>query len=80
MSRKQKVSSHWYLIQCPFFHSDDFNSINCEGIIDGSSLRQIFRGKGDRIAWEDKYCKTIKQHELCPIYMLANTKYEGEQR
>lgn len=78
MSRKQGKQGHWSQIKCPFFHSDDSTSINCEGFTDNSSVRQIFPNKEIRINWEKRYCYLIKGCELCPVYINANKKYNND--
>lgn len=75
MAQKDK-QLRWYLIQCPFFHSDNFNSILCEGGEDTVAIRQTFKNVPAREAWQDKYCKSIKGCEDCFLYKNAYEKYE----
>ena len=62
--------------ECPFFKEYNSNSILCEGCEDNSSVRQTFTKKEGRIQWANDYCFSIKTCPDCPIYELANKKYE----
>lgn len=77
MSKLQGKQSNWKLIKCPFFHSDDVKSINCEGINHCSTLRQIFKTKEDKRKWEKSYCESVYNCKNCPIYINANEKYKN---
>lgn len=74
---KNKEQLRWYLIKCPFFHSDNFNSILCEGGEDAVAVRQTFKNVAARQLWEDTYCKSIHNCEECFVYKNANEKYEA---
>jgi hypothetical protein len=63
-------------IKCPFYHSENFNSVCCEGNIEGSSIRQIFRGKKQKDEWQKKFCVKVIACTECPIYRMANEKYD----
>lgn len=67
---------YWKQIKCPFFHSDDTRSILCEGCKTTSVIRQGFKSKEEKIDWQKKYCMQIKGYEKCPIFCVANKKYE----
>lgn len=69
-------SNHWQQIKCPFFHNDNFNSIVCEGFFADSSVRHTFATTKAKWHWEREYCYKIHECALCPIYNLANEKYE----
>ena len=75
MSSKNAPQGHWKQIKCPFFHSDNFNSVNCEGNIENSAIRHIFPNKAVKQEWEKRYCMEIKACTGCPIYGVANEKY-----
>jgi len=63
-------------IKCPFYLSENFNSVSCEGYVEGSALRQIFKGKQQKDKWQKKYCVKVISCMSCPIYKLANEKYD----
>ena len=69
------VPSHWKKIKCPFFKSDNFNSISCEGCIEKSYIRQAFKDRSVKEQWQDKYCMRIDAFKECPVYGAANQKY-----
>lgn len=73
---KNKEQLRWYQIKCPFFHSDNHNSILCEGSEDAVAFRQTFVNVAAREGWEEKYCKSIKGCEKCFVYENAARKYE----
>ncbi len=75
MSKLNKVQSHWKQIKCPYFHSDDATSINCEGIRENSTIRQIFHTKEQKKAYEHQFCNDINKCKDCLIYYIANQKY-----
>ncbi|MBR1762056.1 MAG: hypothetical protein IJ731_01655 [Eubacterium sp.] len=75
MEKHYSVEAHWRKIKCPFFRSDNFNSVNCEGSVEQSSVRQVFKTKQKKDEWERKYCMLIDEYANCPIYELANKKY-----
>ena len=75
MENRFNIEGHWKQIKCPFFHSDNINSISCEGINENTSIRQVFRTKAARFNWEKKYCMKIHECKQCGIYSLANEKY-----
>jgi len=76
MSGDKYVPSHWKRIKCPFFKSDNFNSVCCEGTLAKSIIRQAFKSKMIKDDWQTKYCMDIKGCETCPIYAVANIKYK----
>jgi hypothetical protein len=65
-----------YKIKCPFYISENFNSINCEGYLKGTSLRQIFPSKNMKEDWQRKFCRKIIACTGCPVYKNANEKYD----
>ena len=71
-----KQRMHWTQIVCPFFHSDDYNSIICEGAAENTSVRQFFKDKKERWAWQKRYCFKIDGCKECPVYRMANEKYK----
>ncbi len=75
MSSAYSTRPHWYKIKCPFFKSDNFNSITCEGCVEKSIVRQVFSTKYIKEGWQARYCMEIKGCEKCPVHMLANKKY-----
>ena len=70
------TQSHWKKIKCPFFKSDNFNSISCEGCVDKSYIRHAFNSRFVKDDWQDKYCMRIDMFKKCPIYSAANEKYD----
>ncbi|MBQ9228763.1 MAG: hypothetical protein IJ168_08040 [Eubacterium sp.] len=79
MSQQTGKQGHWVLIKCPFFHCDDAKGINCEGVKEDSTLRQIFRTKEDKRQWEKQYCELLHRYAECPIYRAAMKKYEESE-
>lgn len=68
--------NHWISIRCPFFHNDNNISIVCEGCDEASSIRQTFADGNSKRKWQKYYCNDIHDCEDCPIYQMANKKYE----
>lgn len=66
----------WVYVKCPFFHKDDKSSIVCEGCEENSSVRQTFANKEKRQQWQKKYCNDTHSCCNCPVYQIANEKYE----
>ncbi|MBR3737525.1 MAG: hypothetical protein IKN26_02190 [Eubacterium sp.] len=69
------TKAHWYKIKCPFFKGDNFNSINCEGSVEKSIIRQSFKNKIIKEGWQARYCMEVKGCEACPIHKVAYEKY-----
>ena len=67
---------HWAGIKCPFFHGDSPNAINCEGAVKKSTIKQIFGTKREKQEFQDEYCTLMKGYPECPIFRIANEKYE----
>lgn len=70
------ANRYWKMIKCPFFHSDDAKSILCEGSTDTSVIRHSFKNQKEKENWQQNYCIDIKNCSKCPIYTVANRKYE----
>lgn len=66
-------------VKCPFFKYDDGKQrITCEGIIEGSSLAQIFHTKSDYETQIDVFC--CNHYQKCEIHrMLMENKYDEEE-
>lgn len=65
--------------QCPFFRSDVGNQkrINCEGIVDKSTLALTFQRKKDYDIQLRVFC--CEHYKKCEIYrMLMEAKYDEE--
>ena len=69
------IPSHWKRIKCPFFKSDNFNSISCEGCTENSYIRHAFKNRYIKDEWQNDYCMQINGYKECPIYDIANSKY-----
>ncbi|MBQ9531138.1 MAG: hypothetical protein IJR70_03590 [Eubacterium sp.] len=72
------IPSHWKNIKCPFFRSDNYNSISCEGCLEKTSLRHTFKSRFIKDDWQEKYCMKISKCRECPIYRIADNKYSDE--
>ena len=65
--------------QCPFFCSDVMSKrrINCEGIVDRSTLALTFQRKKDYDTQLSVFC--CNHYKKCEIYrMLMENKYDEE--
>ena len=65
--------------QCPFFKSDVYKirRINCEGIVDESTLALTFQRKQDYETQLDVFC--CEHYKKCEVYrMLMAAKYDEE--
>ena len=65
--------------QCPFFRSDVGNQkrINCEGIVDRSTLALTFQRKKDYDIQLSVFC--CEHYKNCEIYrMIMEAKYDEE--
>lgn len=76
MEDRYNLEGHWKQIKCPFFRTDNFNSVSCEGINKNTLIRFVFSTKLERQAWQKKYCRQLGGCKECEIYKLANKKYE----
>ena len=50
----------------------------CEGVNPISVIRQTFNTKREREDWQARFCTSIKKCEECPIYKVANRKYDRQ--
>ena len=63
-------------ILCPFYKFSDKKMVLCEGPRERSSLAlRYYRGE-DMLKHRREYCEL--NYEKCPLYELANKKYETE--
>ena len=65
-------------ILCPFYKRSDRKFVLCEGPMErnrGSVMLKYYRGE-DMSKHRHEYCELL--YERCPIYQLANKKYETE--
>ena len=64
--------------QCPFFRSDVGNQkrINCEGIVDRSTLSLTYQRKTDYDTQLRVFC--CKHYKNCEVYSLLMKKYEED--
>ena len=69
------IPAHWEKIKCPFFKSDNYNSISCEGCSEESYIRHTFKNRFIKDEWQKEYCTEIDFFKNCPLYSLANEKY-----
>ena len=64
-------------VLCPFYKWDDGKKrITCEGIVDGSSLAQIYHRRSDFEQQITTYCSC--HFKKCELYRLLQEKYEEE--
>lgn len=64
-------------IQCPYYKREERNrqiKIVCEGILDGTSLHQIFLSVEALKKHRDCFCKG--DYSKCPIAAALNRKYD----
>ncbi len=61
-------------VLCPFYISEDAQSVTCEGMMPRTTLRQKFKKPKDKDFLKTAHCE--KAYEGCPIYrMLMGYKY-----
>ena len=65
------------LVECPFYVELEKHHVQCEGIEEGSSLQVNFISRKDRLAFMDRYCRSM-DWEKCPIAKMLYAKYEEE--
>lgn len=73
------VGTSWRAViaRCPFYRMDTTCSINCEGIVDGASLRQTFKSKVDCSIQFDTFCAA--NYKNCELYQaIKAAKYMDE--
>lgn len=64
--------------QCPFFRSDVWKQkrINCEGIVDRSTLALTFNRKKDYEKQLGIFC--CEHYKKCEVYRMLMEKYEED--
>ncbi len=64
-------------VKCPFYRFDDGKRrVNCEGIIEDSSLSLNFRNKEDFTIQLKTFC--CQHYKNCEVYRMLIDKYEEE--
>ena len=63
-------------VGCPFYKFDDGRSrVNCEGIVENSTLALIFHKRADYEQQMELFC--CQYYQKCEVYrMLMENKYE----
>ena len=75
-NKAEYSNMHWSGIKCPFFHGDSPDSINCEGAIGKSTIKQVFETKRKKQQFQAEYCMLMNGYSECPVFRIANEKYE----
>ena len=78
MKEEENLSSGSYkqiYVKCPFYHRDDSRSmLTCEGIVEDSTLKWIFKYKKDLKKQMNIFCCDC--YKNCEVYrMLMDAKY-----
>ena len=59
--------------ECPFYHSEDFQKIYCEGVTEGSSIHLAFGSVTELKNYRTSKC--CKDYKKCHIAMMLYRKY-----
>lgn len=62
------------LVQCPYYRKDVPQGVNCEGVVDGSSVKLGFTAHNRLIDYKDAFCRQCWQN--CLIAQMLNRKYD----
>lgn len=63
-------------VECPFYHSEDFCKIYCEGVNEMSSIHLAFGSVTALKEYKQRYCK--KDYKRCRLAEMLYKKYEVE--
>lgn len=66
-------------VKCPYYRREERKQqkkIVCEGVLDGSSIHQMFSSVSDLKRTKDCFCKG--DYNKCPIAEALNRKYDYE--
>lgn len=66
-------------VKCPFYHTNNSNKIVCEGLSDGNTINLVFQSCVDLSEYMSYACYHIEQCRECPIYIMLEKKYNGDE-
>ena len=70
------MATDWKSVKmmCPFYVSEEKNSIRCEGVLCGSTCTTRFITVGRKAAHQKEYCE--KNYKLCGIHQAIMVRYK----
>lgn len=60
--------------KCPFFLSSGRKDVSCEGTVEESCIKLLFKSEGERNRWREKFCNT--NYHKCAICEMLEKKYK----
>ena len=61
-------------VQCPYYRKDTPQTVNCEGVVDGSGVRLGFSTLQQFRDYKAAFCRQCWQN--CRIAQMLNNKYD----
>ncbi len=61
-------------VKCPFYHSEAYTDIRCEGVVSKNTTLN-FQTKKDKFEYRSDFCEGL--YQSCVIYQLIMEKYDN---